>query len=119
MKTTKFKYHDYDYSTAVNYDGTNYYNPPMTVTIDGIKYILGTGSSDRINHEERNNFVYIVSENWGLNYISLTEINTDDKTVSSCFLSDNDLTDPDCMSFDLLNKDTEEQINVLCEYLPY
>jgi hypothetical protein len=108
---------DYNYREALNYDGTNFYNAPITINIAGKLFILPFGTSDRKSVTIKDNYAYIIGENRGLDYISMSVIDLSDNTVESCYLSDNDLNDPECFSYDLLNKDTEEQIKILLEYL--
>lgn len=99
--------------TAINYDGTSYFNDPCTVNIDGVKYIIGAGTSDRLTTVIEGNIVYILGENSPLNYISLVEINTDTKEVNEAFLNDNGLPE------DIFELSTMQQIKFLTQYLPY
>ena len=95
---------------------TNYYNYPTTISLGKTKFVLGAGNSDTIDVRKRKDAVYVVSQNKGLEYISLTVI---DKyhAVSNVYLSSNDLNDKDVLSYGLLDKTTFQQIKVLCEYL--
>lgn len=116
---TQLIYNDSDYSTAINCEHTDYCNFPITANIEGKKFIIGSGTSDNLSIVERDNLVYIVGENHNLEYISLDLINTKDNTINSCFLNSIDINDPQCFSYGLLGKSTEDQIKVLSEYLQY
>jgi hypothetical protein len=111
-----FTFNDANYKSALNYDGTNYYNAPMTFTIDGKVFIVGLGVSDRetvrIHHNTR---VYIVAENAPLDYISLTYIDTENNIVDSCSFSGNDLR----IFGDVFVMPAEMQISLLSNYLTY
>jgi len=113
----QFILNDPDHKEAVNYDGTNFYNNPMTVVIENIKYVLGIGHSDSKSVVIKDEYFYLVAENTGLNYISLTVINTLERTLKDVCLTDSDINDPEAFSFDILYKETEEQIKILSEYL--
>lgn len=112
-----FNYSDSNYRDAINYDGTNYYNCPMTINIDGKLFVLSFGTSDRTTVKIDEPFFYIIGENSNLDYISMTVIDLSDNSVQSCYLSGNDINDPEVYSYDVLNKDTDEQIKILSEYL--
>ena len=115
---TKYNYSDSDYRTAVNYSGESYYNSPITIEINGEKYILPFGTSDRLNEKQTDkNTLVIVGENTGLNYISMTEIRTDIQQVNSCFLESSDLDNEENLSYNLLDKPLNEQIKILYEYI--
>ena len=114
---------DEDYRDAVNFNGDNYYNFPSTITVNGKKFIMGFGTSDRVtiidnakyNYPE--NKIYVISENNPLNYISLAEIDLENDTVNDVFLESSDIDDETAYSYDILNKDEKEQLKILMEYL--
>lgn len=110
MKTKIIK-SDFDYCDAVNYDGTNYYNPPCTANINGIKYVLPIGTADMLQISERVEQVLIIAENSGLEYIGMTEINTATNEVRSCFIDDSETYN------ELSELELSEQINRLFDYI--
>ena len=110
---------DKDYRQAINYDNTNYYNYPCTFNFGDKKYIIGAGSSDHITVTRKDNCFYVIAENFGLGYISMAYIDTKYDIVHECFLQGDDITDPDCFSYNVLDKDTEEQITILSEYIDF
>ena len=119
---TKVNKPDYNYREAINYDGTQYFNPPMSITINEKTYILPCGEADHltIDTDRIKDCVIIVSENFGLSYIGMTEINYITDVVTSVFLNEQDTTgDPDTLSYGILDKGTAEQITILYEYFPY
>lgn len=119
---TKVNKPDHDYRDAVNYDGTNYFNPPMSITINGKTYILPCGEADHLTIEPNRtkDCIIIINENPGLSYIGMTEINYINNNVTSVFLNEQDTTgDPDTLSYGILDKGTAEQITILYEYFPY
>jgi hypothetical protein len=89
---------DSDYREAMNYaDHPNLYNFP--VTVDFLyrgkiekKYVLGCGSSDHIETRVKGKELYILSENSGLDYISLTIINPYENTIDEAFLDNGELS---------------------------
>lgn len=112
-----FTYSDDNYREAINCTHTRYYNSPMTITVNGKKFIVPCGTSDRKTVKVRKHLVYIVSENSGLDYIGMTVIDLNEDRLQECYLSSNDLNDPDCISYNLLKKGINAQIRVLSEYL--
>ena len=113
----KITRNDENYASAINYNGTNYYNTPMTIKIGKKLYILEAGTSDDITVRIRKNLVYIVSENNGLNYIGMQVIDTKSTSNCSVFLNDNDLSCEENLSYNLLDKTTFQQIKIMSEYL--
>ncbi len=114
-------YNDENYSHAVNYSG-HLYNFPITLNFgkkhNRSKYILSAGTSDHIELWQDGVFIYILSQNNGLEYISLQLINTELKAEeNSVFLSHNDINDEDSLSYGILDESSDKQINMLCEYL--
>lgn len=111
-----FTFGDSNYKSALNYDGTQYYNAPMTFTINGKTYVVGLGTQDRrfveIHHETQ---VYIIGENTALDYISLTYIDIQNNIVDSCYFSENDLR----IFGNIFQLPTSEQIILLSNYLAY
>ena len=115
---TQINKSDENYRDAVNYDGTQYYNFPMSIDVDGVKYIIPCGTSDSITIKEINeNTLVVIGENNRLDYVGMTEINTSEQTTQSCFLHDNDITDPENPSYDILEEDTDSKIRILYEYM--
>lgn len=117
IPTYEYNIGDFDYRNAVNYTGTNYYNPPITITIDTVKYILPFGESDRKSLEFQNDNCYIIGENEGLNYISFVEINYTDKVVLSVYIDHNHLNDKESMFYGIFNKSTKTQIKKFLNYM--
>jgi hypothetical protein len=114
-----FNYNDGNYRNAVNHDGTSYYNNPITITINDVLLIMPFGNSDVLSTQLRENELYIIGENKGLEYISMTVINLSDYSISECYLSSNDINDKDGMAYDIFELDLDKQIAVLENYLPY
>lgn len=113
--TYTFNYSDCNYRNAINYEGTQYYNAPMTMIIDGKLFIMPFGTSDnRRVHIDENN-IYIIGENRPLQYISMVYIDLNTDTVSDCYFSENDLRD----FGDIFEMPIDEQIAILSNYLPY
>jgi hypothetical protein len=109
------EYADKDYREAVNYDGTNFYNYPVTITVNDVKYLLSVGSADFLTVHENSNIVVIIGENSGLDYISCTEIDTKTKEViNDVFVDQCDSNDFTAGIFD---KDFDEQYKILSEYM--
>ncbi len=106
--------YDTDHKSAVNSINTPYYNCPITVTIDGKKYILGTGTADKKTVIIKEDIFYLISANNNLGYISLTVINTQTQTVSEAFLNSSEINE---ISPDILDEEPEQQINILSDYL--
>lgn len=111
-----FTYNDASYKSAINYDGTKYYHAPTTFTMNGKAFIVYMGKEDqktvRIHHDTH---VYIVSENFSLESISLTYIDIANNVVDSCYFSKNDLR----MFGNVFDMPTDEQIALLSNYLTY
>ena len=105
---------DYDYREAVNYDNTAYYNPPMTINIDGVKYILSCGTKDALTTIEDGSYLRIIGENFYLDYMSLTVINTTTKEIDSCYLDYVESEYPGIFEFEI-----EQQLAILSNYLTY
>lgn len=114
IKDLQFNYCDLEYNRAINYDGTNYFNPPVTVQINKDKYILGVGSSDRLYSLIEGHMLYIVGENIGLSYISCIEIDMKNKQVLNDVFIEN--VDENEFTEDIFDLDTEEQIKILSEW---
>lgn len=117
--TTQIDYNftnaDYNYRAAINYDGTQYYNAPMTITVNGKLFIVGFGTTDSKSVHIDGNNLYIVGENRSLEYISMVYIDLDADTVSDCYFSENDLR----QFGDIFEMPIEEQVALLSNYLPY
>ena len=114
-------YSDSNYNHAVNYSG-NLYNYPITLNYGAkharTKYILSSGNCDHITLMKDGVFIYVLSQNNGLNYISMMVINTESKEVEgSVFLSGNDIDLEDSFLFGILDKTEEEQVNILLNYI--
>jgi hypothetical protein len=110
-----FIYSDFEYRNAINYDGAQYYNPPMTILINGKLFILPFGSSDTKNVHIDGNHMYIIAENRSLQYISMVYIDLYNNNTSDCYFSENDLRE----FGDIFEMPIEEQIILLSNYLPY
>ncbi len=109
-----------DYAAALNYNGQSYFNNPCTVEIYGKLFIIGAGTSDSIQVRLIGGNVHVVSQNEGLEYIGLEVINLEDNSIQNCYLDSNDInSDEGNLCFEILDKDTDEQIKILQEYLPY
>ena len=112
-------YNDENYKHAVNYS-SSFYNNPVTLNYgdkhERTKYILGSGSSDSISLVQNGIYIYVISENYLLNYISLTEINTEQKSMEEVFFDSNEI-DNNEMLVDIFEMKTEEQIKILTQYL--
>jgi hypothetical protein len=105
---------DENYRDAVNFDGTNYYNFPMTIDVKGNKFVLKTGTSDKLWVKVRKNLLYIIAENSGLNYISLTVIDTMNNSFQDVYLDSNDIDQDYPKIFDY---STNYQIRLLSQRL--
>ena len=120
LSKSLLKYSDENYSKAVNYS-QSLYNYPITLNIGAkdsrLKYILGCGTSDSIDMFIDGIFVYVLSQNNGLGYISLAVINTETKEIEDIHLSGDDCDHKESYSFGILDMDSKEQINILLEYL--
>lgn len=114
-----YNHNDCNYALAINYDGRNYYNCPMTINIDGKLFILPFGTSDKVREKEENNHLIIVNENQQLDYIGMVVIDLNDNSVIDCYLSGNDIYDTDSPANGIFELDIEDQIRVLDNYLPY
>jgi len=113
-------YGDVNCTHAVNYQ--HMYNAPITLNYgnkhERTKYILPSGTNDNIELLQDGVFIYVVSQNNGLNYISLFLINTETKEIEgNVFLTGDDIDCEGNYSFDILNKDTEAQIKIMMQYL--
>jgi len=115
--TYTFEYNTENYSAAVNYDGTNYYYSPMSIEINGKVFILSCGTSDSKSVVQKDNLLYIVSENSGLDYIGMTVINLDTDNVESVYMDSNDINCEENPTYRILGKSTKKQIEILSQYL--
>jgi len=112
-------YGDETYKTAVNYT-QSLYNDPITLNYEGVKYILDAGTSDNLTILQDGIFIYVISENRGLQYIGLQVFNTELKQEEgSVFLGENDISEygEECTATGILDKDIDEQIKILFQYL--
>jgi len=108
-------YNDTDYNSAVNY--RHLYNAPVTLNYEDTKYMLPVGTSDHLTVLQDGIFIYVIGQNNGLSYISLTIINTELKEIEAeVFLNESDCTTEENYSFGILELETEEQVKILCEY---
>ena len=114
-----YNHNDYNYASAINYDGRNYYNCPMTIDIDGKLFILPFGTLDRLHEKEEDNRLIIVNENKSLDYIGMVVIDLNDNSITDCFLSGNDIDDSDSPANGIFDLELDDQIRVLDNYLPY
>lgn len=115
-----FNQNDNNYRNAVNYDGTNYHNCPMTFEIKSTLFILPFGSMDSKQVKIDGNTVYIIAENSPLNYISMVVIDLTeltDKGINTCHIAGNDIDDTESPCFEIFDKDLDEQIKILSNYI--
>lgn len=116
LSKTLLTYGDTEYTTAINY--RHLYNAPITLTYKDVKYIIGAGTADSITLLQDGVELYILSKNNNLDYISLDIINTDTHDIQSVFLNSSDINDDETApSYKILDKDIDEQLNVLFMYL--
>ena len=113
-------YSDANYMHSVN--PSRLYNNPITLNYgakhERTKYILPCGNQDIIEMLQDGVFIYVVSQNNGLNYISLTLINTESKQIEGeVFLNEEDCSNEENFSFGILDLQTDEQIKILTQYL--
>ena len=88
----EFIYDSFDYEDALNYDGTPYYNPPIQIVIDGRKFVLPFGTSDKKTVKIEETDVYIIGQNTGPDYISLVYIDMLTCDVQNVYLHDRQFT---------------------------
>lgn len=110
-----FTHSDNNYRNAINYEGTQYCNAPITFSIDGKTFIVPFGTQDCKHVHIDGNHVYIVGENQPLQYIGMVCIDLESDNVTDCFFSENDLH----MFGNVFELPTEEQVILLSNYLPY
>lgn len=113
-------YGDTNYTKAINYQ--HMYNAPITLNYgekhNRTKYIIGAGTQDHIELWQDGIFIYVLSQNNGLSYISLEVINTELREIEgNVFLNEEDCTHEDNFSAGILDMTSEEQLKVLFEYL--
>jgi hypothetical protein len=114
-------YQDQNYSHAVNYSGS-LYNYPMTLNYgdkhNRTKYILSSGTQDIVELWQEGIYIYVLGQNNELSYISLMEIDTEKKEVTGeVFLNENECTVEGNYCYGILDKESKEQIKIMCEYL--
>ena len=114
MKTIEFNRSDFNYDTAVNYSGDSYYHPPMTAEVEGLKYILPFGSSDKLRTKQIDNLVIIIGENTGLSYISCVVIDTDEEITQDVFIND---VYEDEFTKNIFDLSIDDQYRILSEYM--
>ena len=120
LPTNLLIYSDVNYNHAVNY--RHLYNAPITLNYgekhNRTKYIISAGTHDNIELWQDGVFIYVLSQNNGLSYISLMVINTESKEVENeVFLNEQDCTYEENMSCGILEMGSEEQLKILFEYL--
>jgi hypothetical protein len=107
-------YSDENYSHAKNFEGSMY-NCPITLNFgvkhNRAKYILHAGTSDHIELWKEGIFIYILSQNNGLGYISLQVINTENQEEAGHVFLDGDITD------EIMDMSSKKQIDALYEYI--
>jgi len=109
-----YKQFDQDYMQAVNYDSRTYYNPPITIDVDGVKYILSCGTSDHLTTIEDGSYLRIIGENFNLDYMSLTVINTTTKEIDSCYVDNIESEYPGIFKIE-----TDQQLAILSQHLAF
>lgn len=114
-------YSDENYKHSVNYNGS-LYNYPITLNYgekhNRTKYILHCGNADNVELWQDGIFIYVLGQNNGLSYISLMLIDTERKEIiGECFLNEQDCLTDENFCFGILDKDSEEQIKILCQYI--
>ena len=115
----RYIYDSFDYQTAVNYTGTSYFNPPIMLEVNNALFILPFGTSDKKTVKFEGNHMFIVGENNALDYISMVCIDLTDNSIESCFLDSMSIDEePGHLTSGILDKETDEQIKILCEFLP-
>lgn len=107
-------YSDSNYSKAVNYS-ISLYNFPITLNFgekhNRTKYIIAAGNYDHISIYQDGVYIYILTINTGLNYISLEVFNTETKEEDgNIFLSDSEADE-------VLEMEEKEQIKYLLQYI--
>lgn len=105
-------YGDVSYNYAVNY--RHMYNAPITLNYgdkhNRKKYILSAGNSDHIELWQDGCFIYVLSQNNGLEYIALQIINTETEQIEdNIFLQGEDAAD-------IIDLESEAQIKNLLQY---
>jgi hypothetical protein len=112
-------YGDHKYDKAVNYS-QSFFNFPITLNYgekhNRTKYIIGAGTSDHITLFKYGIFIYVISENNGLSYLSLQVINTELKEIESDIFLDSSSLDSEDIE-NLINLSPEEQLKQLFHYL--
>lgn len=113
-------YSDENYRHAVNYS-QHLYNFPITLNYgkkhSRTKYMLPSGTSDNIEIWGEGIFLYVLSQNNRLEYLSLFVINTESKTIDAeIFLNSTDINSEENICYEILEKESKEQIKILLEY---
>lgn len=92
-------YSDENYSKAINYT-QHLYNFPITLNFgdkhNRTKYIIGAGNQDSIDLYKDGCFIYILTENTGLNYVGIEILNTETKEIEDSIFFQGDNAD-ECM----------------------
>ena len=114
------QYNDTSYNYAVNYQ--QMYNAPITLNYgekhNRSKYIISAGTMDNIELWQDGIFIYVLSQNNGLSYISLQVINTETKEIEcDIYLDSNDCENEGNLSYGILDMESEEQLKILFMYL--
>lgn len=109
---TDIIYGDSDYTQAVNYQ--HMYNAPMTLNVNGKKYILDAGTSDSVDIKVRKGIIYVLSVNKALEYIGLQTIDPTNDSIQSAYLDYNAIAE---INPKLLQRSADYQIKVLSNYL--
>lgn len=112
-----FNQNDNNYASAVNYDGTDFFNCPMTFEINNTLFIVPFGSMDSKQVKISDNLVYIVAENTGLDYISMVVIDLSDNSTLACSFTELDILDKDHSCYGIFDKELDKQIKILSEYI--
>jgi len=113
-------YNDLNYTHAINYQ--HMYNAPITLNYgpkhERIKYILPSGNGDVVTLLQDGVYIYVLSQNNVLNYISMIVINTESKEIEGdVYLSGDDIELEDSFSYGILDNTKEKQVQILFTYI--
>jgi len=117
LSNSLLTYNDYKYHYAANY--TQYlYNFPICLNYGPkhkrVKYILGCGTRDSISLYKKDNLIYVLSYNTGLNYIALFVIDTETKSIIEDLFFNNL---EECVFPDILDYSDERMLESMMLYM--